>query len=272
MDKKKVIDNIMCLLFTPVPSYVEAFGIGGSYATGCNDSFSDIDIFVLVKENELEIAIVDMPVIAKKISSPLLSKGPVKYWGYGFVFTYFYSDFLIQIMLNDRTTLDNSPARANTEIIYDPIGFYSEYTQKMKGVGWNYKAILEQACNYFGLRLLSIRKSLSRNNIWMSVSYLCDLRKELFVIERIVHNCDPVDFQFPEKNIEKDLINFGINDYSSTYPDFCVQSIYNCTLRLIEKFEILSGYIKSNKDIDEIFKGVFVSIFKFKTSDLNKNV
>ena len=248
--------SVFARMLRRLPDYVEAVGIGGSYAAGTADKDSDIDIFILVKDEQISDAIHNFPAFAATIDEILLQKGATWIERYGYVFSFLFTNIgNCQFMVNDSGTLDNSPPRGRTRIIYDSTGFFTGFTKKMVNSTWDYSSIFGQAVNKFWLRVLSTVRAIRRGQLWLAHSYLTDLRHQSFIVERLLHKSDPIDYRAPEKCIEEDIGDLISMEYRLTCPSYNSEELIIGLTSMIKRFCYISHQVSKQHNYPYQTKG-----------------
>jgi len=189
------------------PSVVEAFGVGGSHGkNGSADRYSDVDLFILIKESEADKFINSFFEFTTLFGTPLLFRGPVYVPNYGYSFSVLYEPFICcQFNVNTRATLTPGPIRKYTRILFDEDGFYKSFTKTQSKESFDLGTVFQTSCSFFWLRVINVWRDLGRGQLWFAIRHMADVRQQLFVLERLKTGDIPADFFFVERNLEKDL-------------------------------------------------------------------
>lgn len=119
---------------------VEAFGVGGSQATGSADAASDIDIFVLLSGDSVRAVYHDFPEQLSHDETPLLRLGPEYLSGFGFRYRYIFDRIgKIEYFVNTRESFVSCAAVARTRVVHDSAGWWSAQIQAARSRSFDWR-------------------------------------------------------------------------------------------------------------------------------------
>lgn len=215
---------------------IEALGVGGSYARrDATDEYSDLDLFLILKDDGLEPFIQRMSLFAAEGGNILLFRGPVYVEGYGHSFTVLYEPLLtVQYNLNSRSGITRGPTRKHTKVLYDKMGFYGSFTDSQRKAEADLTAVFVASTSFFWLRALNVWRDLARGHIWLAIHHLTDVRRQLFVLARVQLQQPPLDFYTVEKGIEQDLGVDLCAGFAEGIPTYSAASVRQCLLYCIQ--------------------------------------
>lgn len=120
---------------------VEAFGVGGSRATGSADAASDLDIFVLLSGDSVRAVFRDFPERLSHGETPLVRLGPEYLSGFGFRYRYLFERTgKIEYFVNTRESFVSCAAVARTRVVHDSAGWWSAQIQAARSAAFGWKA------------------------------------------------------------------------------------------------------------------------------------
>ncbi len=220
---------------------VEAIVIGGSVGRWEMDIFSDVDLFILVSDcNISDFLHLKMRTLASLLGRVLLFRGPVFKEVFGYSFTVLYDTFLTcQFNVNSRSTLTASPmCGLEHRVLFDKTGYCTDFLRNVKGLEVDEQTIFLESFSFFWLRARGIWKDIKRNDLWLAIRHLSDLRDQMFILERLLRRTPPpgLNFQLPSKRIEKDLGQEISCLFRQTLCDYSRESIRDAFLFCIRWF------------------------------------
>lgn len=218
---------------------IEALMIGGSVGRGDTDRYSDIDLFLLVDNDALQRFLATrLKEFAGQLGEIVLFRGPIFVEGFGHSFTIlFRSQLLCQFNVNSHNTLIPNPMN-NQEflMIYDRTGYYTDFLQSEEPVEVDEREIFDRSFSFFWLRALSTRKEIERNNLWLAIRHLADLRNQMFVLERLNSKNPPpgLNFGIPSKAAEKELSRKFNTYMEGTLCDYSNTSVARALIKCVK--------------------------------------
>jgi hypothetical protein len=226
--RDQFLTRFICSMRNGCPGEIEGYGIGGSLGrSGSPDKFSDIDLFLLVRAASLDMFFKNMPSFANDFGHLLLFRGPTFVLNYGYSFTAIYEGpILCQYNVNTRKTLRPGPNIKFTRILRDRTGFYRRFVRSQQKVLADPHSVFSSCCSLFWLRCLNVCKALARNQIWMAIRYIGDIRQQMVIVKRLRTGFPPKDFSLSEKNLECDVGSRGCAFLIKTLPAPSSESIH----------------------------------------------
>ncbi len=222
--------------------HIAAVGLGGSQARKDNlDEYSDLDLFLLSEDSHLTSLIRRMPELARHCGEVLIFRGPIYIEHYGYSFTVLYDSAsdpikVVQFNLNSMGGILPGPNRKHTRILYDPSGFYKAFTDSQMNLIADPSELFTTSTSFFWLRVINVWRDLLRYDLWLAIHHLADVRRQLFVLLRLMRSTPPLDYYLVEKHMEGDIGEDTCSVFAETLPAYNASSIRYCLRFCIEWF------------------------------------
>jgi hypothetical protein len=212
---------------------VRALVVGGSIGQGRADENSDLDLFMVVENVRLdEFCTHKVREMAELFGKVLLFRGPVFVPSFGYSFSALLDDhLLVQINLNSPEMLKpNTMGGLGSIIIFDDSGDFKRFVVASEDIHPEPLDLFERSATFFWLRAVLTWRALKRGQVWMAARYLVDLRDQILLLKRLIHNTPPLNPNTPGKSIEHDLGLETLKDLEPTVPDASATSVV-CAFR-----------------------------------------
>ncbi len=189
---------------------IEAVMVGGSVGRGDDDTLSDLDIFLLANEPIIHDKLTNIiKSLASLLGNILLFRGPVYVANFGYSFTVLYDPILVcQFNVNDRNSLRPNPMNSQEGLfVIDRTGYYTDFLARNGQLLVNERQIFADSFTFFWLRALASWKESKRNNLWLAMRHVVEIRDQMIILERLRAKRLPpgLNFNIPSKSIEQDL-------------------------------------------------------------------
>lgn len=271
MNIEKIVEKQVNKLIRLSPP-IEAFGIGGSFAHGTYDTMSDVDFFILYPSNSFFKYLVDFPNIISHTSSIVVKSGPTFHDGFGFTFSYVLDNGAwLEYHLNCRETLSVNPMRLDTKIIHDRDGFY---TQFLETISLDYKILMDrlpaQATHDYLTRLLKIRKSIYRHELFMLLYNIHKLRRILIALDRHLLLGKPYSPAYAEKRVTEELGDKYLIELKPTVANLDYKSFLKAFTTIRQRILKSFHSLEPHPALSPIFYQLEQNFYKKIIGELNK--
>jgi hypothetical protein len=233
---------------------VEAMVVGGSLGRNEADCYSDLDLFVLVRDEDLRTVLTStMRTLCDCLGTVLLFRGPVFVEGFGYSFTVLYEpSFISQFNVNTHSTLTPSPLwTPGSLVLFDRTGRYSNLLRCLP-VQVDAKLRFAESFTFFWLRALTASRYLKRGNLWATVSLLGDLRNQMMTVFRLARSVHPPgnNYRFAAKGLERQVGGGVAGVFGPTLCSYTSGSISAALLFSVNWFLEASGQYAVEQGMD----------------------
>jgi hypothetical protein len=225
---------------------IRAVGVGGSFARGDADRWSDVDLYPII-EHMLSVPDILLQVEewSRSMGDSITSCNRGYKFAFGLVIQVVFPPLVkIDFNINDLNSLQSNQMWRNRRALLDKEGHFNDFLANQRSywtdaeVKSDLKKQLPQLQKMFWIEYAKAYKCVQKKDLWSAVFYLQRLREILFSTIRAYHEIPSLNPDRPYKGAEIQMGDIvKTEDLFQTLPSYSLGGISSALLSCVRAFD-----------------------------------